>query len=126
VQVNPVTFRKHIAYVMQDDFVLATATPREALTFSARLRLPSSWTEEAIRKKVETLIKNLGIENCADTMIGGALIKGISGGERKRTCVGIEIVTEPSVRRNQSLFSSLFFILKFSFSSSSSFFSYYS
>jgi ABC-type multidrug transport system ATPase subunit len=109
VQVNPVTFRKHIAYVMQDDFVLATATPREALTFSARLRLPASWTEEAIQKKVETLIQNLGIESCADTMIGGALIKGISGGERKRTCVGIEIVTEPSVREIKIYFLLFFF-----------------
>jgi hypothetical protein len=37
-KINPVTFRENIAYVMQDDSLLATATPREALTFSANLR----------------------------------------------------------------------------------------
>ncbi len=82
---------------MQDDFLLATATPREALTFSAKLRLPSRFTPEQIKEKVEYLIKALGIEDCADTITGGILIKGISGGQRKRTSVGIELITEPTV-----------------------------
>ena len=37
-KINPVKFRENIAYVMQDDALLATATPREALEFSANLR----------------------------------------------------------------------------------------
>ena len=37
-KINPVTFRENIAYVMQDDSLLATSTPREALQFSANLR----------------------------------------------------------------------------------------
>ena len=39
----------------------------------------------------------LGIEDCADTLIGGALIKGISGGQRKRTSIGVEIITDPAL-----------------------------
>lgn len=103
--INPVTYRRHIAYVMQDDFLMATATPREALTFSARLRLPSTWTRHEIDEKVQTLITALGIEECAETIIGGELIKGISGGQRKRTSVGIELITDPSVRGIHSFYS---------------------
>lgn len=83
---------------MQEDFLMATTTPREALTFSATLRLPSHYTTEQITKKVEDLIHALGIEDCADTITGGVLIKGISGGQRKRTSVGIELITDPTVR----------------------------
>ena len=43
------------------------------------------------------MLDSLGLTHCADTLIGGALIKGISGGERKRTSVGVELVTKPSL-----------------------------
>ena len=39
----------------------------------------------------------LGLSGCADTDVGGALVKGISGGERKRTSVGVELVVKPSL-----------------------------
>ena len=94
--INPVTYRRNIAYVMQDDFLMPTATPREALTFSARLRL-GDVSEEQIKEKVDYLLKALGIEECADVLTGGLMIKGISGGQRKRTSVGIELITEPTV-----------------------------
>jgi ABC-type multidrug transport system ATPase subunit len=74
-RINPVAFREHIAYVMQDDSLLATATPREALEFSAQLRLPSTTTKAEIDTIVNHLIVDLGLESCADVMIGGALIK---------------------------------------------------
>ena len=82
---------------MQDDALMATATPREAITFSASMRLPSTTTKEQIQELVDNTINDLGISDCADVMIGGSLIKGISGGQRKRTSVGIEIVTKPLV-----------------------------
>lgn len=43
------------------------------------------------------MLSSLGLEHCADTYCGGALLKGISGGERKRTSVGVELVTKPSL-----------------------------
>jgi ABC-type multidrug transport system ATPase subunit len=95
-KINPVEFRKNIAYVMQDDALLATATPREALRFSATLRLEKTSPEE-INELVELTLVSLGITDCADTYIGNALIKGISGGQRKRTSVGVEIITSPSL-----------------------------
>lgn len=84
---------------MQDDALLATATPREALEFSANMRLPSDISKETIKELVEKTINELGLQSCADVMIGGALIKGISGGQRKRTSVGVEMITSPSVRK---------------------------
>ena len=83
MKINPVEFRSRIAYVMQDDALMATSTPREALTFSASLRLPSEYSKTEIDELVEKTLSNLGLLDCADVMIGGALIKGISGGQRK-------------------------------------------
>ncbi len=82
---------------MQDNSLLSTATPREAITFSAKLRLPSTMTDIDIANKVDLVLSDLGITKCADTIIGGEFIKGISGGEMKRTSVAIEIITEPNV-----------------------------
>eukprot|EP01039_Chlorochromonas_danica_P003087 gene3087-3375_t len=59
--INPVSFRKNIAYVMQDDALIPTATPREALLFSATMRLPASYSEEKIHGLVEELLEELGI-----------------------------------------------------------------
>jgi ABC-type multidrug transport system ATPase subunit len=95
--VNPVAFREHIAYVMQEDALMPTATPREALEFSARMRLPSSTSDSDIRAQVDALLTDLGLDDCADTLIGGAMIKGISGGEKKRTSVGVELITDPAL-----------------------------
>jgi ABC-type transporter Mla maintaining outer membrane lipid asymmetry ATPase subunit MlaF len=92
-KINPIKFRERIAYVMQDDSLLATATPREALVFSAQMRLPNATPNEEIDRLVENLLVDLGLEVCADTMIGGALIKGISGGQRKRTRYGGVVCT---------------------------------
>lgn len=76
---------------------MATATPREALLFSANMRLPTSVLEKGIDSKVDALLEELGLTECANVLIGGPLIKGISGGQRKRTSVGVELITNPSV-----------------------------
>lgn len=96
-KIDPVAFRKNIAYVMQDDSLLATATPREALFFSASMRLPSHYTKKQLNDLVDSTLTDLGLDVCADVLIGGALIKGISGGQRKRTSVGVEIITSPNL-----------------------------
>lgn len=82
---------------MQDDSLMPTATPREALRFSAHLRLPSGLTSDEIESRVDKLLKALGLTDCCDVIIGNVLIKGISGGQRKRTSVGVELITEPTV-----------------------------
>lgn len=96
-RINPVQFKQQIAYVMQDDALLATATVREALQFSAQLRLPPTTSSERINELVEMTINDLGLSSCAEVMIGGPLIKGVSGGQRKRVSVGVEIITNPAL-----------------------------
>ena len=97
--VNPtkMSVRKQIAFVAQDDSLQITSTPRECIRFSARLRLSRKTSDEEIDKLVEKMLAELGLLLCADTFVGGPLLKGISGGERKRTSVGVELVVKPSL-----------------------------
>ena len=89
--------RKLIAFVAQDDSLQVTSTPREAIMFSAKLRLPRSTTDRQLEILTTRMLTELGLLSCADTIVGGELIKGISGGERKRTSVGVELVTKPAL-----------------------------
>lgn len=91
------TMGSKIAYVTQADNISPFQTVREALMFSAQLRLPESVSLEAKQAKVEEIIKLLGLEKCADTLVGSDLERGISGGEKKRTSIGIELVTNPAI-----------------------------
>ncbi|KAH8819749.1 ABC transporter-like protein [Xylogone sp. PMI_703] len=85
------------AYVMQQDILLPTLTVRETLRYSADLRLPPPTTEEERRKVVEEVILELGLKECADTRIGNSQHKGCSGGEKRRTSIGVQLLSNPSV-----------------------------
>ena len=76
---------------------MESQTPREILSFSAALRLPSSVSSSQRAKLVAELIRLLHLERAADTIVGDPSRGGLSGGERKRTNVGGELVTNPSV-----------------------------
>ena len=67
------------------------------LWYAAQLRLPRHMTKAQKRERVNTVIKALGLDSCKDTIIGGFFRKGISGGERKRTSVGHELLINPSL-----------------------------
>lgn len=97
VDPTKIEVRKQIAFVAQDDSLLATATPREAIKFSAKLRLPRSTTDAELDTLTNRMLDALGLNHCADTFVGGPLLKGISGGERKRTSIGVELVVKPSL-----------------------------
>ena len=92
-----IAVRQHIAFVAQDDSLQVTSTPREAIYFSAKLRSPRATTESNLVKLVNKVLHELGLDHCADTYVGGPLFKGISGGERKRTSVGVELVVRPAM-----------------------------
>lgn len=95
--VDPVQWRSRIAYVMQDDALFATSTVRETVAFSARMRLPKAGEHGTVKEEVDALLKALRLTNCADTYIGNSLIRGVSGGERKRCAVGVELVACPNL-----------------------------
>ena len=52
--------------------------------------------QEMIESLVTDMLKRLGLNNCADTYFGSNLVPGLSGGEKKRVCIGYEIITNPS------------------------------
>ncbi|TVY82267.1 putative ABC transporter ATP-binding protein/permease [Lachnellula suecica] len=85
------------AYVMQQDVLLPTLTVRETLQYSADLRLPPPTTQEERRRVVEEVILELGLKECADTRIGNHQHKGCSGGEKRRTSIGVQLLSNPSV-----------------------------
>jgi len=89
--------RKLFGYVAQEDTLHETSTPREALRFSAKLRLPCTTTDEEIEQLVDKKLKALGLESAADTVIGGGFKKGISGGQKKRVSIGVELIASPSI-----------------------------
>lgn len=63
--------------------------------FAAKLTM--NLTAKQLEDRVEELIVDLGLTSCANTKIGNTFIKGISGGERKRTSIGVELVTNPGI-----------------------------
>ena len=92
-KLNQKLFGKYAAYVMQDDVIFEHFTVREALRFAARLKLRI--TEKKQEQRINQLLYDLGLEDCADTIVGSVLKKTISGGERKRTAIGVELITNP-------------------------------
>ena len=88
-------FQQFSAYVQQDDVLMQSMTVRECLLFAAKLKLPGTEQEKIAR--VDELILDLKLKKCANSFIGGPLLKGVSGGERKRTSIGVELVTNPSL-----------------------------
>ncbi|TXG58095.1 hypothetical protein EZV62_015924 [Acer yangbiense] len=91
------SLKSKIGFVTQDDVLFPHLTVKETLTYAALLRLPKTLTKQQKEKKAIDVIYELGLERCQDTMIGGSFVRGVSGGERKRVCIGNEIIINPSL-----------------------------
>jgi ABC-type multidrug transport system ATPase subunit len=89
--------RAHLAigYVPQDDIVHADLTVREALRHGAVLRLPPDTTNDEIDSRIAVLLNDLEIAGIANTVIGSAERAGISGGQRKRVNLALELLSRP-------------------------------
>ncbi|KAL8547851.1 hypothetical protein ACS0TY_007247 [Phlomoides rotata] len=83
------------AYVTQDESLIGTLTVRETISYSAQLRLPDKMTCTERRALVESTIVEMGLQDCADTVIGNWHLRGISGGERRRVSIALEILMTP-------------------------------
>uniref|UniRef100_A0A7M4F320 Broad substrate specificity ATP-binding cassette transporter ABCG2 n=1 Tax=Crocodylus porosus TaxID=8502 RepID=A0A7M4F320_CROPO len=94
---RPRNFKCISGYVIQNDVVMGTLTVRENFEFSAALRLPTSVPEQKKKERVNQIILELGLSKVADSKVGTSIIRGVSGGERKRTNIGMELITDPAV-----------------------------
>ncbi|KAJ7542445.1 hypothetical protein O6H91_10G107100 [Diphasiastrum complanatum] len=84
-----------VAYVTQEDTLLGTLTVRETIAYSARLRLPDRMPRREKEAIVESTIIEMGLHDCADTPVGNWHMRGLSGGEKRRLSIGLEILTRP-------------------------------
>ncbi|XP_056683677.1 ABC transporter G family member 22 isoform X2 [Spinacia oleracea] len=89
------SLKRKIGFVMQDDVAFPHLTVKETLTYAALLRLPNTLTKDQKRDRAMEVITDLALERCQNSMIGGGLLKGISGGERRRVCIANEILLNP-------------------------------
>lgn len=84
-----------VAYVTQDENLIGTLTVRETIAYSARLRLPDETPRSEQTAIIESTILEMGLQDCADTVIGNWHLRGISGGERRRVSIAIELLMRP-------------------------------
>ncbi|XP_018057830.1 PREDICTED: ATP-binding cassette sub-family G member 4-like [Atta colombica] len=92
VEQNKRMFCKKVCYVPQQFDLLPFLTIRETLYIAARLKLNVNQNEHAIHLVVNDIVKSLNLSYCLNT-----LANKLSGGERKRLSIGVELITKPSV-----------------------------
>jgi len=96
-------FKTIAGFVAQEDILMGSMTPWEALYFTAKLALGSGHSNEEIEEKVTSLLKNMGLFHVKDNYIGfigkgsqaSGIARGLSGGERKRVSVCVELIHNP-------------------------------
>ncbi|OLN97692.1 putative ABC transporter ATP-binding protein/permease [Colletotrichum chlorophyti] len=90
--------RSVCSYVCQDDdALLPSLTVRETLRFSAGLRLPSHMSKDEKYRRAEEVLLKMGLKDCADNLVGNELVKGISGGEKRRVTIAVQLLSDPRV-----------------------------
>jgi ABC-type multidrug transport system ATPase subunit len=99
--IDPLRFSRMMGYVTQDFVFFEHLTVRETLNVAALLRLPRKWARSKKLERVDELLRELDLTGAADTMIGspvatgaGAGDGGISGGERRRLCMAMELMND--------------------------------
>ncbi|RYQ85020.1 hypothetical protein Ahy_B10g104503 isoform A [Arachis hypogaea] len=93
--VDKAQIRKISGYVTQKDILFPLLTVEETLMFSAKLRL--NLPKQQLCSRVKSLIQELGLGHVARTRVGDEKVRGISGGEKRRVSIAIEVVHDPKV-----------------------------
>ena len=88
---------RRTGFVTQDDILYPHLTVRETLIFCSLLRLPNSLTKQEKISLADSVIAELGLAKCENTIIGNSFIRGVSGGERKRVSIAHEMLINPSL-----------------------------
>lgn len=91
------SFQTSIGYVPQDDIMHDALTVREVLRYTARLRLPSDTTPDELERRVERVLQDLELGAKGDVRVRTPDGKGISGGQRKRVNIAMELLHDPAI-----------------------------
>ncbi|XP_025724540.1 ATP-binding cassette sub-family G member 8 isoform X2 [Callorhinus ursinus] len=94
---TPQLVRKYVAHVRQHDQLLPNLTVRETLAFVAQLRLPRTFSQAQRDERVDDVIAELRLRQCANTRVGNAYVRGVSGGERRRVSIGVQLLWNPGI-----------------------------
>ncbi|XP_020943229.1 ATP-binding cassette sub-family G member 8 isoform X2 [Sus scrofa] len=94
---TPQLVRKYVAHVRQHDQLLPNLTVRETLAFVAQLRLPRTFSQAQRDKRVDDVIAELRLRQCANTRVGNTYIRGVSGGERRRVSIAVQLLWNPGI-----------------------------
>ena len=95
IKVTQQNFGSFAAYVTQDDYLFESFTCYKWIEFAARLKL--NLPKEEVDQRIEDIIHSLGLNKWRNTIVGNYVIKGLSGGEKKRTAIAVELVTNPKI-----------------------------
>ncbi|KAF6002139.1 hypothetical protein F1559_001220 [Cyanidiococcus yangmingshanensis] len=90
-------WRQIHAFVQQEDALYGSLTVRESLRYAATLQLGPSVPRAEIEDRIDQMLRTLGLEDAQHTMVGSPFFRGISGGQRRRLSIGVEILRLPSV-----------------------------
>lgn len=93
---SPSQLRKICGFVAQEDNLLPLLTVKETLMFSAKFRLKDMASKDR-EARVQNLMQELGLFHVADTFVGDEENRGISGGERKRVSIGVDMIHNPPI-----------------------------
>ncbi|XP_067673746.1 uncharacterized protein [Haliotis asinina] len=89
--------RKSMGYVMQEDVFFSALTLRETLYFAAMIQLPEKMPHQVKMSRIQDILDALDLNDCKDIIMGSALKRGLSGGEKKRASIGCELLMDPDV-----------------------------
>ncbi|KAK3085153.1 hypothetical protein FSP39_025124 [Pinctada imbricata] len=89
--------RRRVAYVLQDDIFLSNLTLYETLYFAAMIRIPDTVAHSEKLTRIDEIVDALHIRECLNTIIGDFMVRGLSGGEKKRANIACELLTDPDI-----------------------------
>uniref|UniRef100_H3GHI3 ABC transporter domain-containing protein n=1 Tax=Phytophthora ramorum TaxID=164328 RepID=H3GHI3_PHYRM len=91
------TFRAVTSYVAQEDSLLGSFTVLETMRMAAKLSLPTSVSTRQIEARVDDVVEAMGLATCRHTLVGDIFRKGLSGGQKRRLSIAIELLSNPSI-----------------------------
>lgn len=90
-------FPKMTGFVPQDDIMFADLTVHQNIYYNAKLRLPADTPDKMVVDHANNVVHTLGMDKIAHNLVGNAAKRGISGGQKKRVNIGMELAAMPSV-----------------------------
>jgi ABC-type multidrug transport system ATPase subunit len=89
--------RRLMSYVTQEDSLMGILTVRETLWFAARFYYGYGIDIKPVKEQIEAIVDSMGLRSCADTIVGNIFMKGLSGGQKRRLSVGVELISSPAI-----------------------------